>query len=113
MKKLNNTWKQDIGNRDATKWSNIWSIGIDEGDESKFNSIDQIFKKSMEENICKFGKNIPHPYKYKKHTGHQRDKTRKENLHGISWLKHLIIHNRENMSEVTREKTQIRHKGKY
>lgn len=48
--------------------------------------IAQIFNKIIEENFPKLWKD--HTYKYKKHTDHQIDKTRKGSPNGVLQLKH-------------------------
>lgn len=50
---------------------------INEEKESQVSGINQLFQKIIAENVPKLGKT--NPVRYRKHTGHQLDKTTKEN----------------------------------
>jgi hypothetical protein len=59
---------------------------MSEKDPPKPMVLTQTFNKIIEENFSKRRKDIL--YKYKKHTGYQIDKTRKEIPHSTTQLKH-------------------------
>lgn len=68
------------------------------------------FNKITEETFPKLKKDIP--YRYKKHTEPQLDKTRKETPQKHTIVKTLNIQNKENILIVTREKNHKSQKGK-
>lgn len=65
------------------------------------NVIGQIFHKMIKENLPKLK---THLQRYKKHTEHPINKTRKETLKGISQVKHQKSTRKENILRAAREK---------
>lgn len=69
--------------KEHMKKASIPIIGIDKGEESQVNGIDQIFKKIIEENFPKLKKDMT-SQKQKKHPEHQIKNMRQENCQCIS-----------------------------
>lgn len=65
--------------KEHMKKASIPIIGIDKGEESQVNGIDQIFKKIKEENFPKLKKDMTSQKQKKKHPEHQIKNMRQEN----------------------------------